>query len=163
MIKTEKILILGMGNSILSDDKAGLELAKMVYDRVTGKNQGSCACSLKLCEAGGMQLLDEITGFDSLVIIDSIKTGKYSPGRLLEIDEAGRTGSHRLLSGHDLSIFEAIKMGRQLGAAVPEKIRIFAMEVINNSEFGEKMSVEVESALEGAAAEIAAVIMELTV
>jgi hydrogenase maturation protease len=154
----KKRLILGMGNSILSDDKAGLELAKMVHDKAEALDSGVFNYSLELCEAGGMQLIDLITGYDSLVIIDSIKTGKYKPGQLLEIDETSHTGSHRLLSGHDLSIFEAVKMGRQLGAEIPTEIKIFAVEVTNNLEFGEKMSPEVEVALAGACEEIVAVL-----
>ncbi|MFP4467070.1 MAG: hydrogenase maturation protease [Candidatus Goldiibacteriota bacterium] len=136
-----KLLILGMGNSILSDDAAGLHAAKMLYDETAGAG----GVELKLAETGGMNLLDMIRDYDSLFVIDSIKTGSYPPGMVVEIDFESKIGSHRILSSHDISIFEAVNIGRQTGIKMPETIRIFGIEIINNEEFGEKMSPEIMS------------------
>jgi len=131
-----------MGNSILSDDSVGLRAAKMLYDRLPAGT-----CSLHLCETGGMSLLDAITGYEALIVIDSIKTGKFPLGEVVEIDEKG-PGTHRVLSSHDISLFEAINMGRRLGAHMPSKVRIFGIEVENNTEFSENLTPALEEKLE---------------
>ena len=109
---------------------------------------------LRLSESGGLSLLDIITGYDSLIVIDSIKTGKFKPGEVVEIDAESRLGSHRLLSSHDVSLFEAMDLGRKLGAKVPGKVRIFGIEILNNTDFSEKLTPEIEKELDNITGEI---------
>jgi hydrogenase maturation protease len=147
--KTNRTLILGMGNSILSDDAIGLIAAKKIFNILNSEFRvPSSEFTLQLSESGGLNLLDVITGFDSLVVIDSIKTGKYKPAEVVEIDAKSGLGSHRLLSSHDVSLFEALDMGRKLGAKVPEKVRIFGIEILNNTDFSEELSSEIEGNLD---------------
>jgi len=153
--KKIKTLILGMGNSILSDDAIGLTAAKLVYESLNSaiRNPQS-AISLHLAETGGLNLLDLVTGYDSLVVIDSIKTGKFKPGEVVEIDAKSGLGSHRLLSSHDVSLFEAMDMGRKLGAKVPDKVRIFGIEILNNTDFSENLTPELKNTLDPAVRQI---------
>jgi len=150
-----KTLILGMGNSILSDDAVGLIAAKRVFEALNSaiRNPQS-AISLRLSESGGLNLLDIITGYDRLIVIDSIKTGKFAPGEVVEIDAKSRLGSHRLLSSHDVSLFEAVDMGRKLGSKIPEKIKIFGIEIVNNTDFNEKLTPAIEKELDNIVKEI---------
>jgi hydrogenase maturation protease len=147
--KTIKTLILGMGNSILSDDAIGLIAAKRVFEALNSaiRNPQS-AIELHLSETGGLNLLDIITGYDTLIVIDSIKTGKFKPGEVVEIDAKSRLGSHRLLSSHDVSLFEAMDMGRKLGSKIPDDVRIFGIEILNNTDFSEKLTPEIEKKLD---------------
>jgi hydrogenase maturation protease len=145
--ETNKILILGMGNSILSDDAVGLIVAHKVFSELETRNSELGTVTLRLSESGGLNLLDIITGFDTLIVIDSIKTGKFAPGEVVEIDAKSRLGSHRLLSSHDVSLFEAVDMGRKLGSKVPEKIKIFGIEIVNNTDFNEKLTPAIEKEL----------------
>ncbi|MCX8092772.1 MAG: hydrogenase maturation protease, partial [Candidatus Goldbacteria bacterium] len=66
-----KTLILGLGNSILSDDRIGLYIAQEIHKKLNSKN-----IDLKLAEIAGMDLLYMVSGYDNLIVIDSIKTGK---------------------------------------------------------------------------------------
>ena len=144
-----KVLILGMGNSILSDDAIGLIIAEKVFKFFKHESRiKNYECFLELAETGGMMLFDIIKGHDKLVIIDSVKTGKFAPGEVVEISAERGIGSHRLLSSHDVSIFECLEMGRELKHKMPESVRIFGIEIINNEEFGEKLSPEIRENLD---------------
>jgi hydrogenase maturation protease len=145
----KRTLILGMGNSILSDDAIGLIVAKKVYERLGTWNSKIGSVSLQLAETGGMNLLDIIQGYDRLIVIDSVKTGRFKPGEVIEIDAKGVIGSHRMLSSHDISLFEAIRLGNQLSVRMPETVKIYGIEIINNTDFGDKLTEELEEKLEG--------------
>ncbi len=144
----KRILILGMGNSILSDDAIGLIVAKKVYERLGTLNSKLGTVSLQLAETGGMNLIDIIRGYDRLIVIDSVKTGRFKPGEVIEIDARGVIGSHRMLSSHDISLFEAIRLGNQLAVHMPEKVKIYGIEIINNTDFGDKLTEELEEKLD---------------
>ncbi len=150
-----KVLILGMGNSILSDDAIGLIIAEKVFNTLNYKSQiKNHEYFLELAETGGMMLIDIIKGHDKVVIIDSIKTGKFLPGEVVEISAERGIGSHRLLSSHDVSIFECLEIGKGLKHKMPGSVRIFGIEIINNEEFGEKLSPEIQERVEAITKEI---------
>ena len=151
-----KTLVLGMGNSILTDDAIGLLAAKSVYDKIIGETNHGMEFDLVLTETGGMSLLDIIRGYDTLVVIDAIKTGQHTAGEVLEIDVESALGSHRMLSSHDLSLFEAVKMGRTLDIKMPAKILIYCIEILNNTDFSDKLSPEIDGKLPQITGEIAA-------
>ena len=64
----------------------------------------------------GLALLDFITGYSAVVIVDSIQTGQAAPGFVHELDAA----SLKQLTGrtpHFLGVGETLALGRQLGLA----------------------------------------------
>ena len=150
-----KVLILGMGNSILSDDAIGLIIAEKIYKffEYESRNKNH-EYFLELAETGGMNLLDIIKGYDELIVIDSVKTGKFEPGEVVEITPERGIGSHRLLSSHDVSLFECLKMGRELEHKMPDTVRIFGIEILNNEEFSEKLSPQIREKPEEITSEI---------
>jgi len=150
-----KILILGMGNSILSDDSAGLVLAEKVFEMT----QPGTA-DLQLAETGGMNLVDIMAGYDVLIVIDSIKTGTMPAGTVVEIDPGKGTGSHRILSSHGISFFDAVALGKKLGTLVPEKIIIFGIEIDDNLSFGTQLTPKVAATINGAAKQISEKLIE---
>ena len=131
-------LILGLGNSILSDDRIGLVVAKEIHSKINSSD-----VDLKLAEIAGMDLINRIKDYDNLIVIDSIKTGKLKIGEVVEIQE-NKTGSFRMLSSHDISFFEMLKMGKELGYKMPEKIKIFGIEIKDNETFSEKLTDELK-------------------
>ena len=148
---SQRALILGMGNSILTDDAAGLKLASMAHEVL---HQELPDIELKLSESGGMNLLDMIEGYDAVFVVDSMLTGKHAPGTAVEIEPGPREGTRRTLSSHDISLFDAINLGNKLGTKMPSIVRIFAMEIVNNTEFSQFLTQEVEASLEKACKEI---------
>jgi hydrogenase maturation protease len=138
------LLLLGLGNDILTDDAVGL----LVVRELQSKLAGHPSIDFRDTTEMGLALLDFITGYRTVVIVDSIQTGKASPGFVHELDASalnqltGRTP-------HFVGVSETLALGRQLGLAMPEQVRIFAIEVEDPVTLGTAMTPALQSALPG--------------
>ena len=61
------ILLLGLGNPILKDDRVGIEVARRVAEQVKKENVKFMEAS-----AGGLALLDAVCGYDKVILVDAI-------------------------------------------------------------------------------------------
>ena len=94
----------------------------------------------------GLALLDFIVGYRAVVIVDSIQTGKAPAGTILELDAAGL----KQITGrtpHFLGVGETLALGRQLGLAMPQEVRILAVEVEDPFTLGTEMTPVLQQAL----------------
>jgi hydrogenase maturation protease len=108
----------------------------------------------------GLALLDYITGYSTVVIVDSIQTGKAPPGFLHELDAAALTQ----LTGrtpHFVGVSETLALGRHLGLAMPEQVKIFAIEVEDPFTLGTALTPALQAALPGLVARIRSALQAL--
>ena len=70
-----------MGNDILCDDAIGLRVAGAVRERLAGRANVTVIQSAEM----GLALLDLIVGFDTLLIVDAVRTNQAKPGFVHEI------------------------------------------------------------------------------
>jgi hydrogenase maturation protease len=135
-----KTLILGIGNTILTDDGVGIRIAQ----KIKKKNP-----NLEVMEASetGVALLDDVVGYDKLIIIDSIRTGKGKPGELYKLDLKNLRASTNLFSSHGIDIATAFELGQSLGYEIPKHISIYGVETKNNMTLGERCTEEIEEKL----------------
>ena len=135
-----KTLILGLGNTILTDDGVGIRIARKIKEKC--KNVDVSEAS-----AAGFRVIDEIIGYDKLILIDSIKTGKTKPGTLhkFSFEEFKKTLHHA--QPHDISLFEAFEIIKKHGDKLPSQIEIYAVEVQDTSTFSEKCTKAVEKSI----------------
>ena len=129
-------LILGIGNPILTDDGIGIKIAQKL------KEHNSKLQVTETSEAG-LSLLDLVTGYDKLIIIDSIKTGKGKPGECYELELEDLKPSKDYSSSHGIGIVTAFKLGEQMGYDMPKHTTIYAIEVKDNTTFGEQCTQEI--------------------
>jgi hydrogenase maturation protease len=135
-----KTLILGFGNLILTDDAVGIRIAEELQGEFPDITVEA------FCEAG-LSILEEVTGYDKLVIIDSIKTGKGKPGELYKLTLEDLKPRSDFSSSHGLDIATAFKMGEMLGYPLPREVSIYAVEVKDNTTFGEELTPEIEKSI----------------
>jgi hydrogenase maturation protease len=130
-------LILGMGNSILTDDGVGIKIARKLKERNP---------ELEVIETSeaGIALLDFIVGYDKLIIIDSIRTEKGKPGELYRLGMEALKPAANLSSSHGIDIATAYEIGQGLGYKMPKYISIYAVEIEDNTTFGEECTGKVE-------------------
>ncbi|MCX6905574.1 MAG: hydrogenase maturation protease [Verrucomicrobia bacterium] len=138
----KQILVLGLGNDILTDDAVGLRVARQLRTAFAGHPL------IEVCETMemGLALLDFMVGYREVLIVDAIQTGQASPGTLHELDADGLIN----LTGrtpHFLGVGETLALGRQLGLAMPERVRIFAIEVADPFTLSTEMTPALEAAL----------------
>ncbi|MFA5264101.1 MAG: hydrogenase maturation protease [Opitutaceae bacterium] len=146
-----KVLVLGLGNDILTDDAVGLHIAREVARRLTGEPGIAVRETMEM----GLALLDEIVGCESLVLVDSIQTGKAPPGHIHEIDAAGLS-LIATPSPHFLGIGETLKLGHLLGLSMPKHVEIFAIEVADPFTLGTSLTPDVEGTVQRAAEQVTA-------
>jgi hydrogenase maturation protease len=131
-----KTLVLGMGNAILTDDGAGIKIARSLKKRKP---------ELEVIETSeaGIALLDFIVGYDRLIIIDSIKTGEGEPGELYKMEMGAFKPTTHLTSLHGVDMATAFELGQRLGYHMPQRVSLYAVEVKDNTSFGEECTEEV--------------------
>ncbi len=142
-----KILILGMGNPILSDDGVGLLAAEKLRHRIPGADVASSAMI-------GLSLFDLIIGYDAFFIIDAMTTRNGKPGELKKIGEDDRHGTLHLFSSHGLNIFELMELGVRCGYDMPRLSAVYGIEIGNEVAFGETLSSSLNEKLPAIVEEI---------
>ncbi|GIV15919.1 MAG: protein frxA [Armatimonadota bacterium] len=140
MTRKARTLVLALGNDLLGDDSVGLEAARQIAEQVDG--------SVDVVESGeaGLALLELLEGYERALLIDSVVTGRYPPGTILEFSPEQ---FRRVIapSPHYAGLPEVLEMARRLNLAFPKDIRILAMEVLNPYEFHIGFSSPVQEAL----------------
>ncbi len=139
-----RTLILGLGNAILGDDGVGIEVARAVKKRLSPKP------SVTIVEAslGGMVLLDVITGFDRVIVVDAIMTDDARPaGFVYELSLADLGDVVQPYASHALDLKTTTELGRRLGYEMPKTVDIYAIKINENTTFREGLTPEVEKAV----------------
>jgi len=123
-----KILVLGLGNDILTDDAIGILVAREVRRRVAHLSDVDVRETMEM----GLALLDFIVGYETLILVDAIQTGHAAPGHIHEITQ------QQLKSLPDRT---------PLGLAMPSRLKILAVEVADPFTFGTQMTAALQQAL----------------
>lgn len=150
-----RTLVLGLGNDLYGDDGVGVEAVRRLREEAAGAEGASPPAEpfcdpentvFEECSLSGLALLDVITGYDRLVIVDTIKRPEPRTGRvslLREEDLRAVPGP----SPHYVSVPQMIEIGRRVGLHVPSTIIVVAVEAKNMHRLGEGLTEEMTRAL----------------
>jgi hydrogenase maturation protease len=134
---------LAIGNEFLTDDGAGPKSGRAVItdfsDNVDYK---------EVCESG-LGLIDFLTGYEKVLIIDAIEQGLV-PGTVVVFD-AEDIKPVRAPSAHSVGIPLALELGRRCGVPLPSEIKVIGIQVKDATLLGETLTKEVELSLSEAA------------
>jgi hydrogenase maturation protease len=145
----KKVLVLGLGNDLLTDDAVGLRVVHDVRQRLAG----DARIEVKETAETGLALLDVIVDYASLIVVDSVKTGRAPAGYIHSLaPENLPSGASR--SPHAFGVEHICEAGRMRGLAVPERVRMFAIEVEDPFTLGADMTPAVEQAIDEATDEV---------
>jgi len=129
------ILILGIGNEILTDDGIGPKLVKDLSKGMLNPGvQWTTAC------VGGLEIIELIAGYDQVILIDAIKTRGGIPGSVYLFSPHDFRETLHLSNLHDISFLTALKLGEQLGFSLPSDIQIIAIEIIEDEVFSDEFT-----------------------
>ena len=141
------VLVLCLGNAIRRDDAVALRVA----DALEGSPPQGVA--LRRSAVSGLYLLDDMEGFDRVVVVDAVRTGARAPGAVLSFpleDLHAPEGP----SPHAIGLPSALSRARAAGAPVPSRIHVVAIEVADMETVGEGLTPEVAAAVGPAAAAV---------
>jgi len=134
--------VLGIGNPIIGDDGVAFHVIEALQaDPPPGD------VTLTAADVSGLAILDLVTGFDEIIIVDAIQTVNGVPGDIyrLELDDF-RVTKHTI-SPHDMDLPTALELGKILKLKLPAKISIVAIEIPDATEFSTKLSYAVADAV----------------
>jgi hydrogenase maturation protease len=145
MPQPKKIIVVGVGNSLLSDEGIGPKAVERL------KKMGLPE-RVKIFDAGVslQSILSLAEGFDKMIVIDAVKGGD-APGTIyrftLDELEQGKTSNISFkLSLHEMDVPRAIAMERLI-VELPKEIVVIGMEP-QSLEPGEKLSDALEQRIE---------------
>ena len=136
-----KALVLGMGNTLLSDDGIGIIIKRYLEEKLnTLSYNGANEIDFDETSWGGFRIIDILTGYDYAIVVDSIKTANKPQGYIHHLKSNDLLPTLRLTSYHDINFATALKLAETLNAKIPADIDIFAVEVENNYTISEQIS-----------------------
>jgi hydrogenase maturation protease len=135
-----KILVLGIGNPILTDDAAGILVVRAL---------GDMDADIKEAPIGGFALLDLIRGYHKVIVVDAVKSEQERmPGTVSILEESEIRRALHASSTHDVSFFEALELGKKLfPEEMPAEIIVVGIEVEDTETFSETPTELVQNAI----------------
>jgi hydrogenase maturation protease len=150
----QTILVLGLGNTLLTDEQVGVRVAEAV-----GADPTAAALGIRALDGGtmGLTLLVEMEDADAMVVIDAAALGA-APGTIAlfegaEMDHFLRT---RGRNPHDIGLDDVLD-GLRLRGAVPEHRALIGIQPAALG-VGEHMTPAVADAVAEAAARVIALV-----
>lgn len=137
-------VVIGLGSPYLGDDSVGPRVVRALAD--------APPAGVRLVEshAGGLVLLDALTGARRAIIVDALLDARRAPG---EVVVAGIGGaSCNVTCGHDCSLPQTLAVGRALGLALPadDDVHLVAIVAADVATFTEHLSAPVAAAVPAA-------------
>ena len=159
MSVTNKILVLGLGNDCLGDDAVGPQVARRLRrqlreDRSAADDRrGGAGDGVDVVEASaaGMVLLDLMSGYRGLILVDAIQTAGGEPGRIYRLTEEqlpdAWAGNSPAWSAHHMGLRQLLEAGRRAGCDLPRTVVVYAVETDPPREWRRGCSSPVERAI----------------
>ncbi len=106
-----RILILGIGNVLLSDEGVGVHAVRRLAERALPPD-------VDILDGGtsGADLVDELDGRDAVVVIDAAG-GDGPPGTVYRCEARDLIEQGGALSLHEFGLLDSLRMAEQLGCA----------------------------------------------
>ena len=138
-----RTLILGVGNTVRSDDGVGVHVAR-------GIAHAGAPDDVDVAFAGtsGLGILDMVVGYDRLVIVDAIDCGQ-PPGTILELalEDLETSSTLNAVNPHQGDLAMILETGRRVGLEISRDVRIVAIQIQDAVTLSERCTPAVEAAI----------------
>jgi len=146
-------VVVGLGNTLLSDDGVGVYVARKVEELLQGRTDPPEAEVIE-AELAGLDIIEKLDGFGKAYIIDAIILEGYEPGTVFRLSPEDFRTTPRLASFHDIDLVTALELGRRLGLSMPEEVTIYAVQAEDVLTIEEKCTPKVAEVVDKLANEI---------
>lgn len=142
MIRT---LVIGLGNPILGDDGVGWKVAENLSSVVDLRS----SVEIDTAALGGLSLMERLLGYERVILVDSMETGQGPVGsvRTFPLASLPDPMAGHSSSAHDTSLVTALKTAESVGADIPKRVDVVAVEAQNVYNFSEELSPPVAAAV----------------
>ncbi|HHM23694.1 MAG TPA: hydrogenase maturation protease [Bacteroidetes bacterium] len=141
--KKAPLLILGLGNTLLSDDGIAIYAVRELQKCTAGAE----GIHFEETSEAGLALLDLLVGYDTVWILDALPVKAEPYGAVHEIPADEWDDSPLASSPHYTGLPSLLQMGRKLGYYMPSQVRVFAITVKDPFSVREELTPELQTAL----------------
>jgi len=137
-MKKNRVLVLGIGNPLLTDDGIGIVAAREIIKK------GLAGVDVEEATASGIEVMEMMLGYEKVIVADAIFLPDHEPGEIMHLKEEDFSHTVHGSSPHGVNISTAIALGRQTSPEMmPKDIVFIAMQAEDISTFGESQTEKV--------------------
>lgn len=127
----------------MADDRIGIDVARSIQARLQGRPD----IVFKELSVSGIRLVEEILGFERVIIVDSHTGKETQPGRIRKFTPADFADTLHPGTPHGVNFVTALEFYRKLEPnRIPKSIQIYTVDIDSGIDFGEKISPKVKKA-----------------
>ncbi len=130
-----KMLIMGFGSSILTDDGVGLKIAEQL-----SKDLDSKLFDFKTENLISLETIEALTGYKKIIIIDAVSKSEERIGQVSKYLLQDFKSSLHLFNIHDLSIHHLKELANYLSCEITTDIFVVTINVKEKEEFSSSLS-----------------------
>ena len=134
----KKTRVIGLGNTILTDDGVGCYVAREVRARLADRLGPDL--DVVETEVAGLTMMELMTDWERVILVDAIQFNDTEPGTVVQIDPMDLRTSLRLRSVHDIDLPTVLQMGPMYGFSMPDEVIIFGIQGEDTLTLGEKLT-----------------------
>jgi len=139
-----RTIVIGLGNPILGNDGVGWKVAEEVKKRLPA----SPSVDVDFLSLGGINLMEHLIGYDRAVLVDAFKSEETSGSIVvMNLNDMPNYSALHTTNVHDVSLQNALEMGKDLGAQLPGRVMIVGITTEKNFDFSEMLTSEVQAAV----------------
>jgi len=128
----------------MGDDAAGIQAVRMVKAKVPPRAD----LEFKEVSVGGLKLVEEMLGYDTVFLLDTLAATGTDVGRIREFSPDDFNETQHTAAPHVTNFATALELYKKLEPdMVPRVIRIFTIDVEEDLTFREGMSPTVQKAV----------------
>ncbi len=156
-------LLIGLGNPILGDDGVGWKIVQAVEAVLADDPRFQVpfrpvdskvihhhrSVEVDYLSLGGLALMERILGYGRVILVDSMETGQYPVGSVttFSLADLPDPSAGHSASAHDTSLMTALQTAQAIGADIPERVDVVAVEARNAYEFTDELTPAIAQAL----------------
>jgi hydrogenase maturation protease len=136
-------LLLGVGNTIMGDDAVGIHVLRTLKKKLGTRTD----LEFKELGIGGLRLVEELLGYEHVIIIDSIESKDQKIGEIREFTPDQFKETEQAVAPHITNFATALELYRTLEPSkIPKTIRILTIDIEPKLTFSEEISEPIRKA-----------------
>ena len=137
-------MVIGLGNPILGDDGVGWCVAKEVKHLI----DPDLPVDVDYLSLGGISLMEHLIGYECIILVDAyFSEEEFGTIKVSRLDEIPDYSAFHITSAHDTSLLNAMKLGKDLGAQLPDDVMVVGISAKHVYDFSEELSSPVAEAI----------------
>jgi hydrogenase maturation protease len=127
----------------MGDDGVGIHVVRMLRQKFQSKSN----LEFKELSVGGLRLVEEMLGYEEVIIVDSIESDASKVGQIHEFSPDQFKDTEQASSPHVTNFATAFELYRKLEPGeIPDRVRIFTIGISSEFTFREGLSPSVQDA-----------------